>query len=102
MQRSYPHMMIEQFMAHDAQALQATPAAQRYAFLDKQIQRGRGYGLDVHGDLQAYCSIALQYGAQFDEDEQINIALAHIKTNRLTFGEAIAMVPDARWQQLQQ
>jgi Domain of unknown function (DUF4123) len=101
MQHSYPYMMIEQFLAHDPQALNTAPVAQRYAFLDAQIQRGKGYGLDAHGDLQAYCAVALQYGANFNEDTLVSAALTRIKTDHLPFDEAIALVPNVRWQQLQ-
>jgi hypothetical protein len=101
MQHSYPYMMIEQFIARDAEALQATPPAQRYTFLDTQIQRGRGYGLEAHGDLQAYCAVALQYGEHFDEDAQVNTALARIKADQLPFDEAIALIPNSHWQLLQ-
>lgn len=100
-QHSYPYLLLEQFKAYDPQALVTTPPAQRYAFLDAQIQRGKAHGLDAHGDLQAYCAVALQYGADFDKDARVSAALARVKTDQLPFDEAIDLVPNAHWQQLE-
>jgi hypothetical protein len=91
-----PFTMIERFRTQDEAALGKVVPEQRYAFFREQLERAHLHGLSGQGDLEAYCSIALDCGPKFDEHPAIKAALAQIKTGQ-TFPTALSAVNDADW-----
>lgn len=94
-----PWTMIERFRSESVSALASLPVSQRYAFFAQQLQRAQAYGLQGQGDLEAYCSLAIECSPLFDEDKAMSAALASVK-NGTSFTVAVATLTDIDWKRM--
>lgn len=94
-----PWTMIERFRTESASALISLPVSLRYAFFAQQLNRAQAYGLQGQGDLEAYCSLAIECSPLFDEDKAMSAALANVKSGT-SFATAVATLTDKDWKRM--
>ena len=75
------------------------PVRERYEFFREQIKRAQAHGLRTQGDLEAYCSTAIEFGATFDEQREVRAALAGIKKGQ-TFDQSLTTLTSNDWRRV--
>lgn len=92
----HPYTLIERFRVEDPAALAKVPVTERYAFFQTQIERARGHGIEATGELEAYCSLAIDLGPLFDEHEVMRTPWRDVKAGA-KLADALASVGNADW-----
>jgi Domain of unknown function (DUF4123) len=99
MNACYPLTLIERLRAEEPEVLAKVPALQRYQFFREQSARAHAHGLEAQGDLEAYCSTAIEFGARFDEDNAVKASMLGIKEGR-AFHEVLMAITPSDWQRI--
>ena len=98
----FPHTVISRFDKEDRAALEKIPLVERYEFFRNQIVRASAHGFESFADIEIYCSLAIEFGALFDErpifqsildrvaaGSSLALAVANVGTVRLTQSPAL-------------
>jgi len=96
----HPFTLIERFRNEDPDALAELPVAMRYAFFKNQLHRCTGYGLEGAPAIEAYCSLAIRLGANFDKHPLIAPAMSAV-ADGASLQEALADITESQWREIE-
>lgn len=96
---SVPDHLIYHLSTNLPELLERLLAKKRYDFVRQQLGRAREYGLRGTGDLLNYVSIALAFGATFDELPAAKEILRKVQRSELSFGQAMKVLPEKEMEQ---
>lgn len=98
---SAPYLMMTRLLSEEPDRLLNIPHAQRYPFVQRQLEQAGTHGLESWPDLEAYCGLAAALGEHFDSNPAMKSALLQVKAG-VPFSQAIAALTDSDWRRIRE
>ena len=90
-----PDLLISYIRLNQRQLLDKLPPLSMHWFVRQQIFYARSYGLNGVRDLLNYTSVALLFGARFDQSDAMRPLLVQIKAGQLSMDKAMDLIDEA-------